>query len=195
MGGRGNLPVPQGTYWPQKTSQSNEWWQHQCSVVIYAFLCFIQVYPVKSTDATHTIEAMTTFIIPFKIAKNFRCDRGTSFMSTNFSIFLPKLGILHANRTKYSSWTNGNVKVQNNHLSRSFRCYLSEAGNNWAKLACQFAFAYNTLVNSSTGTNSYEIVFGFKPRVPNSLNLCFFRDDNDLCQSEIFSPYEPFLYE
>ena len=32
--------------------------KHHCLVVIDAFSRFIQVYPVKSTDATHTIEAM-----------------------------------------------------------------------------------------------------------------------------------------
>ena len=69
-------------------------------------------------------------------------------------------------------------------MSRYFRCYLSEAGNNWAKLACQFAFAHNTSVNSSTGTTPYEIVFGFKPQIPISLKLGLVRDDNDLCQSE-----------
>ena len=69
-------------------------------------------------------------------------------------------------------------------MSRYFRCYLSEAGNNWAKLACQFAFAHNTSVNSSTGTTPYEIVFGFKPQIPITLKLGLVRDDNDLCQSE-----------
>ena len=80
--------------------------------------------------------------------------------------------------------TNGKVEMQNKPLSRYFRCYLSEAGNNWAKLACQSAFAHNTSVNSSTGTTPYEIVFGFKPQIPISLKLGLVRDDNDLCQSE-----------
>ena len=41
--------------------------KHHCLVVADAFLCFIQVYPVKSTDATHTIEVMCYFIISFWI--------------------------------------------------------------------------------------------------------------------------------
>ena len=106
-------------------------------------------------------------------------------MSTDFSTFLLEFGITHAPRTKWSPWTNGKVETQK---SRYFRCYLSEAGNNWAKLACQFAFAHNTSVNSSTGTTPYEVVFGFKPQkrtsTTTSLNLGLVRDDNDLCQSE-----------
>ena len=105
-------------------------------------------------------------------------------MSTDFSTFLLEFGITHAPRTKWSPWTNGKVEIQNKLLSRYFRCYLSEAGNNWAKLACQFAFAHKTSVNSSTGTTPYEIDFSVKPQIPISLQLGLVRDDNDLCQSE-----------
>ena len=158
--------------------------KHHCLVVIDAFSRFIQVYPVKSTDASNTIEAMTSFITSFGIPQKLVYDRGTSFMSTDFSTFLLDLGITHAPRTKWSPWTNGKVEIQNKHLSRYFRCYLSEAGNNWAKLAPQFAFAHNTSVNASTGATPYEVVFGFKPQIPISLKLGLVRDDNDLCQSE-----------
>ena len=126
--------------------------KHHCLVVIDAFSRFIQVYPVKSTDATHTIEAMSTFITSFANPQKLVYDRGTFFKSTNFSSFLLEIGITHARRTKWSPRTNGKVEIQKKHLSSYFRCYLSEAGNNWAKLASQFAFAHKTSVNSSTGT-------------------------------------------
>ena len=118
--------------------------KHHCLVVIDAFSRFIQVYPVESTDATHTIEAMSIFIISFGILQKLVYDRGTSFMSTDFSTFLLESGITHAPRTKWSPWTNGKIGIQNKHLSRYFRCNLSEPGNNWATLACQLAFAHNT---------------------------------------------------
>ena len=158
--------------------------KHHCVVVIDAFSRFIQVFPVKSADATHTIGVTSTFISSFGIPQKPVYDRGTSFMSRDFSTFLLEFGITHAPRTKWSPWTNGKVEIQNKHLSRYFRCYLSEAGNNWAKLACQFALAHNSSVNSGTGTTPYEVVFGFKPQIPVSLKLGLVRDDNDLCQSE-----------
>ena len=58
--------------------------EHHCLIVIDAFLRFIQVYPLKSADATHTIEAMSIFISSFVIPQKLVYDRGTSFMSTNF---------------------------------------------------------------------------------------------------------------
>ena len=104
--------------------------KHHCLVVIDAFSRFIQVYPVKSTDATHTIEAMSTFINSFGIPQKPVYDRVISFMSTDLSTFLLEFGTTHAPKTKWSPWTNGKVEIQNEQLSRYFRCYLSEAGNN-----------------------------------------------------------------
>ena len=125
--------------------------KHHCLVVIDAFSRLVQVYPVKSTDATHTIEALSAFITPFGIPQKLVYDRETSIMSTDFSTFLLEFGITHAPRTKWSSWTNRKGGIQNKHLSRYFRCYLSEGGNNWAELVCHFDFAHNITVNSSTG--------------------------------------------
>ena len=142
------------------------------------------MYPVKSTDAIHTIEAMSTYITYFGIPQKLVYDRGTSFRSTDFSTFLLEFGKTHAPRTKWLPWTNAKVEIQNKHLNRYLRCYLSEAGNNWAKLTCQFAFAHNTSLYSSTGTTPNDIVFGFKPQIPISLKLGLVRDDNDLCQSD-----------
>ena len=159
--------------------------KHHCLLVIDAFSRFIQVDPVKSTDATHTTEAMSIFKPSFGIPQKLLYDRGTSFMSTDFSTFLLEFGITHAPRTKWSPWTNGKLEIQNKLLSRYFCYYLSEAGKNWAKLACQFAFAHKTSVKSSTGTTPYEVVFGFKPQIPIYLKLGLVRDDNDLCQSEL----------
>ena len=51
--------------------------KHHCLglVVIDAFSRFIQLYPVKSTDATHTIEAMSIFITYFGIPHKLVYDR------------------------------------------------------------------------------------------------------------------------
>ena len=157
--------------------------KHHCLVVIDGFSHFIQVYPVKSTDVTHSIEAMTTFIYSFGIPQKLIYDREISFMSTDFSTFLPEPGITHAPRPKWSPLTNEENEMKKQ-LSRYFNCSLPKGGDKWAKFACQFAFAHNTFSNSRKGTTPYEIVFGFKPQLPISLKLGLVRDDNDFCQSE-----------
>ena len=54
-------------------------------------------------------------------------------------------------------------------------------GPNWL---VNFFFAHHISANSSTGTAPHEIVFSFKPHIPNSVRLGLVRDDNDLCHSE-----------
>ena len=88
--------------------------KHHWLVVKDAFLRFIQVYPVESTDATHTIEAMSTFITSFGIPQKLVYDGGSSFLSINFSTFLPEFGIAHAPKTKWSPWTMGKLKYRIN---------------------------------------------------------------------------------
>ena len=96
--------------------------KHPCLVVIDAFSHLIQVYPFQSTDATHTIEAMSTFVTSFGIPQKLLYDRGTSFMSADFSTFFVEFDKAHAPRTKWSPWTNGKIEIQIKHLSRYFRC-------------------------------------------------------------------------
>ena len=62
--------------------------KHHCLFVLDAFSGFVQVYPVRSTDATHTIEAMSIFITYFGIPQKIVYDRRISFMKTDLSNFL-----------------------------------------------------------------------------------------------------------
>ena len=115
-----------------------------------------------SSNSVTIDSGFTEFGIPQKLVY----DQGTSFMITDFSTFLLQFGLTHAPRTKWSPWTNGEVEIQSKYLSRYLRFYLFETGKIWAKLACQFVLAHITSVNTSTGTTSCEIVFGFKPQIP-----------------------------
>ena len=54
--------------------------KHHCLVVIDAFSRDFQLYPVKSTGATHTILAMTTFVTSFGKAQKLVYDRRISFI-------------------------------------------------------------------------------------------------------------------
>ena len=58
--------------------------QHHCLLVIDAFSQFIEVYPVKATDANHTNEAITTFITSFGTHQQLLCDQANLFMKIDF---------------------------------------------------------------------------------------------------------------
>ena len=74
--------------------------QYLVVVVLATFSRFIHVYPVKSTESTHAIEAMTTFKISFGVSQKLVYDRTTSFISADFSTFILEYGITHAPRAQ-----------------------------------------------------------------------------------------------
>ena len=164
---------------------------NHCLVVVDAFSRFIGVYPVKDTSAQATITALEKWITSYGIPQKIIHDNGTAFINSDFINWIKEFGITLAPRTTYSPWTNGKVEVQNQHLTRYWRNFTNESGNNWSKLAPKFAFAHNTSVNYSTGLTCYEIVFGTKPQVPMTLKLGLIRDKNKQCKSEYCDGLKP----
>ena len=158
--------------------------KHHCLVIVDSFSRFIQVYPVRSTDAFDTIKAFEKFILSFGIPQKLVYDKGSAFMNQNFTSWIHELGITPAPRTAFSPWTNGKVEIQNKHLGAHFRMFLEQAGGKWDELAPKFAFAHNTVPNSSTGISPYEIIFGQKPQIPLSLKLGLLRNSNLTCNSD-----------
>ena len=142
------------------------------------------VYPVTNTAAQATISAVEKWIPSFGILHYIVRDRGTVFINTEFFNWTKQLGITLRPRTANSSWTNGKIETQNQHIARYWRKFLNDAGNRWSSLASKFAFAHNTSGNYTTGRTPYEIVSGTKLQIPmfSILGLC--RNKHKLCCSE-----------
>ena len=134
-----------------------------CLVVVDAFSRFIGAYPVRDTGAQTTINALEKWITSYGIPQKIVHDNGSAFINSDFINWTKEFGITLAPRATYSPWTNGKVEVQNQHLTRYWRNFMNQSGNNWSKLTSKFAFEYNTSVNYTTGQTPYEIVFGTKP--------------------------------
>ena len=158
--------------------------KHHCLVIVDSFSRFLQVYPVRTTSAQDTINALEKFILSFGIPQKLVYDKGTAFMNEDFTNWTNSLGITHAPRTAFSPWTNGKVEIQNKHLNTHFRIFFEQSKGKWSDLAQKFAFAHNTTANTSTGLTPYEIVFGQKPQIPLSLKLGLLRDSKLTCTSE-----------
>ena len=158
--------------------------EHHCLVIVDSFSRFIQVYPVCSTDAVDTINALEKFILSFGIPQKLVYDKGSAFMNQDFTSYIHDPGITPAPRTSYLPWTNGKVEIQNKHLGAHFRIFLEQTPVKWNKFAPKFAFSHNTVPNASTGISPYEIVFGQKPQIPLSLKLRLLRNSQLICSSE-----------
>ena len=162
-----------------------------CLMVIDAFSRMLGAYPVPDTSANHTINAVMKWILSYGLPRIIIHDQGTAFINKEFAEWTKEMGITMASRTAYAPWTNGKVEVQNQHLSRYWRTFLNESGNNWALLAPKFAFSHNTSVSYTTGMTPYEVAFGVKPQIPLTLKLGLLRDKNKRCTSEFCKDLPP----
>ena len=158
---------------------------NHCLVLVDAFSRFLGAYPIRDTGAQTTINALEKWITSYGIPQKIVQDNGSPFIKSDFINWTKEFGITLAPRTTYSRRTNGKVEVQNQHLTRYWRNFMNQSGNNWSKLASNFAFEHNTSVNYTTGQTPYEIVFGTKPQVPMTLKLGLLRDKDKQCKSEI----------
>ena len=70
--------------------------KHHCLVIVDSFSRFIQVYPVRSTDAVDTINALEKFILSFAIPQKLVYDKGSAFMNQDFTSYIHELGITPA---------------------------------------------------------------------------------------------------
>ena len=167
-----------GPIYPSSNSNTH------CYVVLDAFCQFLGAYPVTDTGAQTTINALgkkfTSYGIPQKIVDG----NGSAFINSDFTNWTEGFGIAVAPRTTYSPWTNSKVQVQNQNLTRYWRNFMNQSGNNWSKLASKFAFSHNTSVNCTTGQTPHDIVFGTKPQVPMTLKLGLIREKDKQCKSE-----------
>ena len=112
------------------------------------------------------------------------CDRVTAFVNTEFVNYTKELGIILGPKTSYSTWTNGKVETQNQHIARCWRNFSNDAGNNWFSFAPKFAFAHITSVNYTTGKTIYQIVSGTKPQFSVSSKLGLYLNKDNLCCPE-----------
>ena len=180
------IPIDQkGPLRPSSNSNTH------CLVVVDAFTEFLGAYLVRDTGAQTTINALEKWITSYSIPQKFVHDSFSAFISSDFINWTKDFGINFAPRITYSPWTNGKVEVQNQHLTRYWRNFMNQSGDNWSKLTSNFAFAHNTSVNYTTGQTSYEIDFGTKPQVPMTVKLGLLREKNKQCKSELCDGLQP----
>ena len=89
-----------------------------CLVVVDACSSFLGAYPVRDTGPQTTINALAKWITTYGIPQKIVHDNGSAFINSDFINWTEEFGITSAPRTTYSPWTNGEVEVQNQHLTR-----------------------------------------------------------------------------
>lgn len=93
-------------------------------------------------------------------------DNGTQFKSERFQAVVKRLDIKHSTTCEYHPQSNGMDERFNATLMKLVRNFIGQCVTRWDVLLPWATLAYNLIVNESTRTSPYTILYGRKPRGP-----------------------------
>lgn len=130
---------------------------------------FSLAYPLRSNTAEETSECLLHFISLFGIPKHILTDQGTNFTAELFKKTCEFLKIKQLWSSPYHPQTQGALERSHSTLKEYLKSYVNENQNNWPKYVYTSMLAYNTAVHSTTHYSPFELLFGHKPRIPDSV--------------------------
>ncbi len=126
----------------------------------------------KTVTATELADIFVATVVkhhglPRKLISD-RDPRFTSeFWRSTFALLGTKLNI----SSSYHPETDGQTERVNRTLEQVLRAYCHPLHDDWMDYLATAEFAYNTLVNASTGMSPFYATYGFNPDTPASLHL------------------------
>ncbi|XP_063834919.1 uncharacterized protein LOC135084105 [Ostrinia nubilalis] len=126
-------------------------------------------YPIRSTTAEETSDCLIHFISLFGIPKQILTDQGTNFTSDLFKTTCQFLKIKQLWSSPYHPQTQGALERSHSTLKEYLKSFVNTNQDNWPTYVYTAMHTYNTTVHSSTKFTPYELVFGHKPLIPNSV--------------------------
>lgn len=129
---------------------------------------FSHAVPLPNHEAPTVADNLVEFFMMFGIAQRILSDQGKEFMSEVVKEVAKVLKLKHSIATAYHPETNGALERSHSTLKDYLKHYIHPQQHDWDKYVPIAMFCYNTHVHSSTKFMPYELVFGIKPRIPNS---------------------------
>lgn len=126
-------------------------------------------YPIRCNTAEESSECLVHFISMFGIPKHILTDQGTNFTAELFKKTCEFLKIKQLWSSPYHPQTQGALERSHSTLKEYLKTYVNENQDNWPRYVYTAMLAYNTSIHSTTHYSPYELLFGHKPRIPDSL--------------------------
>ncbi|CAG4990244.1 unnamed protein product [Colias eurytheme] len=130
---------------------------------------FSSAYPIRSTTAEETSECLLHYISIFGIPKTIITDQGTNFTSELFKETCKFLKIKNLWSSPYHPQSQGALERSHSTLKEYLRSFVDPEQSNWPRYVYTAMLTYNTSVHSTTNYTPYELMFGHKPVIPNSI--------------------------
>ena len=121
---------------------------------------------MANTVSETTIEKLRDIFAHFGLSKQILSDKGTQFVSLEFSEFMKRNGIKHIRVAPYHPRLNGQAERFVQIFKQFFK---AEGGGSIKQKLAQFLFSYRNTPNSTTGQTPAELMF--KRRLRTRLDL------------------------
>ncbi|CAF4830994.1 unnamed protein product [Pieris macdunnoughi] len=130
---------------------------------------FSFAYPIANATSEDTFECLVHFISIFGIPRMILTDQGTNFTAELFKKTCEFLKIKQIWSSPYHPQTQGALERSHSTLKEYLKSYVNENHTNWHKYVFTAMLSYNTSVHASTNFTPYELLFGHKAYIPDSV--------------------------
>ena len=125
---------------------------------------FLELVPTKTQNAQEVILAVITNWIPHHgVPFRIHSDQGAAFMSQAVRELCDLLGCTKSNTTAYNPRGDGVAERTVGTAKKILRNYIDRAFQRWDELLPVCAYAYNTMVHSSTKYTPFFLEHGRQP--------------------------------
>ena len=127
----------------------------------------VQYKPVKVTiDTLGLAKVILDMVVQYHgLLDSIVIDKSSLFTSKFWLSLYYFLSIKQRLSTAFHPQTQGQTKLQNSIIKAYLRAFVNFEQNNWAKLLLMAEFAYNNAQNASIGHTSFELNYGYHPRI------------------------------
>lgn len=156
------------------------------NIHIIALVCGLTKFVILKAIPDATAETVTQFILDvclqFSCPKLIVTDRGTQFTSNTFEAALKMLNAKHNLTTSYHPQSNGQVERINAVIAQTLSMYAMDTHQDWSLYVPFCQHLINTSFQESVQSTPFELLFGYKPRLP--FDNIFYPELRDVSRSE-----------
>ena len=154
-------------------------------LIVDAFTKYVKLYPVVSTSTREVCLSLDKYFEYYSRPSRVISDRGTCFMSNEFSTYLLDKNITHIKVAVASPQANGQVE----RVNRTLKAILSKiseplAHSDWVNQLSRVEFALNNTVHRASKTAPSKLLFGVLQRGSEVDRLTEFLEEKNVNSDE-----------
>jgi transposase InsO family protein len=131
---------------------------------------FMAAIPIPTQDAeTVAREFVQNIVLKYGIPEEILTDQGANFLSDIFANVCKLLQIKKIQTTAFHPASNGGLERGHRVIIEYLRHYIAEDQKDWDDWVAYATFVYNVTSHRATGYSPFELLYGYKARMPSAL--------------------------